>query len=290
MSKRVAVTGGAGKLGRACVEHLLAQGYEVRVIDRVRPAQPKCPCIVADLSDYGQTIDAISGGDARSHGIHAVVHLAAIPAPRLQPDAETFRNNTLGDYHVFEACRQLGINDIVHASSETVLGLPFDTPPASVPIDETCEPRPESAYSLSKLLGETMAVQYCRQNPAMKIIGLRFSNVMEVADYAKFASFQDDARKRKWNLWGYIDARDASEAIRLSIEHQPRGAEVFIIANADGVMERGNEELLDEVFPGVPRARGFGAHETLLSIEKAKRVLGYAPRYSWRVAAGEPVR
>ncbi len=116
----------------------------------------------------------------------------------------------------------------------------------------------------------------------MKIIGLRFSNVMEPADYARFASFQDDARLRKWNLWGYIDVRDAAQAIRKALEAPLKGAEVFIIANADTVMERPNAALMAEVFPDVPLKPGVGDYETLLSIDKARRLLGYEPRHGWR--------
>jgi nucleoside-diphosphate-sugar epimerase len=64
--------------------------------------------------------------------------------------------------------------------------MPFETPPPYVPVDEEYPGRPESAYSLSKLLGEEMAKQFCRWDPEMKIIGLRFSNVMEPHDYAVF--------------------------------------------------------------------------------------------------------
>jgi nucleoside-diphosphate-sugar epimerase len=110
---------------------------------------------------------------------------------------------------------------------------------------------------------------------------------MEPADYARFADFQDDPRLRKWNLWGYIDARDAAQAIRKALEAPITGAEVFIIANADTVMRRPNAELLAELFPTVPLTAGVGPNETLLSIAKARRVLGYQPQYSWREAHGE---
>ena len=183
---------------------------------------------------------------------------------------------------MFEAARQFGIKNIVWASSETVLGLPFDTPPPYVPIDEEYPGRPESAYSLSKLVGEEMAKQFCRWDPELKIIGLRFSNIMEPHDYARFPGFQDDARKRKWNFWGYIDARDSAQAVRLALEAKIKGADVFIIANADTVMERDSKALLAEVFPDVPHKRSFGPQETLLSIEKARKILGYEPKYSWR--------
>jgi len=278
---KVIVTGGSGKAGRACIKDLLAHSYEVLSVDHVRPAEQLCEFISVDLTDYGQTIDALTATDRGPNRAHAVVHLAAIPAPRLFPNAYTFRNNTLSDYNVFEASRRLGIKNIVWASSETVLGLPFDTPPPYVPIDEDTS-RPESAYSLSKLLSETMAQQFCRWDPELKIIGLRFSNIMEPQDYAHFPGFDSDAGRRKWNLWGYIDARDAAQAIRKSLEAPITGAEVLIIANADTVMSRPNDELLAEVFPGVPVKTEFGPNETLLSIEKARRIIGYEPQYRWR--------
>jgi nucleoside-diphosphate-sugar epimerase len=279
---RVVVTGGSGKAGRACIADLLAHGYTVANVDRTPSAESRCPFTSVDLVDFGQTIEALSAIDDRIHGVDAVVHLAAIPAPGLYPNAVTFKNNMLSTYNIFEAARRLGIKQVVWASSETVLGLPFDTPPPYAPVDEDYPGRPESAYSLSKLLGEEMAKQFCRWDSALKIIGLRFSNIMEPADYARFADFQDDPRLRKWNLWGYIDARDAAQAIRKALEAPITGAEVFIIANADTVMRRPNAELLAELFPSVPLTAGVGPNETLLSITKARRLLGYQPLYSWR--------
>jgi nucleoside-diphosphate-sugar epimerase len=278
----IVVTGGSGKAGRACIQDLLAHQYEVASVDLVRPPNANLPFSRVDLTDFGQTVEALSGIDERVGKVSAVVHLAAIPAPGLATNAVTFATNTISTYNVFEAARQLGIKNVVWASSETVLGLPFDTPPPYVPIDEEYPGRPESAYSLSKLVGEEMAKQFCRWDPQMKMIGLRFSNIMEPDDYARFASFQDDARKRKWNFWGYIDARDAAQAIRLALEAKITGADVFIIANADTVMERDNQVLLKEVFPGVPHKRSFGSNETLLAIEKARAILGYKPSHSWR--------
>jgi len=278
----IVVTGGSGKAGRACIQDLLAHHYEVASVDLVRPADSNLPFSRVDLTDFGQTVAALSGIDERVRKVTAVVHLAAIPAPGLATNAVTFATNTISTYNVFEAARQLGIKNVVWASSETVLGLPFETPPPYVPIDEEYPGRPESAYSLSKLVGEEMAKQFCRWDPELKIIGLRFSNIMEPEDYTRFPGFQDDARKRKWNCWGYIDARDAAQAIRLALESKIKGAEVFIIANADSVMVRDSHELLKKVFPDVPHKRSFAPNETLLSIDKARAVLGYKPNHSWR--------
>jgi nucleoside-diphosphate-sugar epimerase len=277
----VVVTGGSGKLGRACVWELIEHGYSVTNVDLVPSRAVLCPHVRADLADFGQTLEVLAGVDERP-AADAVVHLAAVPAAGLVPNAEVFRLNTLSTYNVFEAARRLGLKNVVWASSETVLGLPFDTPPPYVPVDERYPARPESAYSLSKLFGETMAEQFCRWDPEMKIVGLRFSNVMEPEEYRAFPGFDADPMQRKWNLWSYIDGRDGAQAIRKALETDRTGAEVFIIANADTVMSRPNADLLAEVFPDVPLAADVGPNETLLSIEKARQVLGYEPRHSWR--------
>jgi nucleoside-diphosphate-sugar epimerase len=279
---RVAVTGGSGKLGRAVVAELLEHGWEVHNLDLAPPARPLCPHTRVDLTDYGQVVEALTGIDDRYDGLDAIVHLAAIPGPGVAGNAATFTNNVPATYHVFAAARLAGVRNVVWASSETVLGLPFDTPPPYVPVDEEYPGRPETTYSLGKLLDEQTAAQFSRWDPELKIIGLRFSNVMDPEDYAAFPSFDADASLRKWNLWSYIDARDGAQAVRLALAHEQPGFEVFVIANADTVMSRDNHELLAEVFPDVPHKRAFGPHETLLSIDKAKRILGYEPRHTWR--------
>lgn len=280
---KIALTGGSGKLGRVAVEYLRSAGHEVWNLDRVGERDPGF--IQTDLTDFGQVIDALGGVDDRYDGIDAVVHLGAIPAPGLAPDAATFRNNMLSTYSIFEATRKLGINRIVYASSETVLGLPFDIDPPYIPVDEEYEARPESTYSLVKHLEEQMARQLCRWKPDLSVSALRFSNVMVPADYDRFPSFDGDPRGRKWNLWGYIDARDGSQAIEKALASARPGFEAYIIAAADTVMSRSSASLAAEVFPNVTVTKELGEHETMLGIDKARRLLGYEPKYSWRQEA-----
>jgi nucleoside-diphosphate-sugar epimerase len=279
---RVAVTGSSGKLGKAVVDHLQDQGWDVVALDQAPPTQPGVTSTQVDLTDFGQAYEALAGIDDRHDGVDALVHLAAIPAPGLRANAATFHNNITATYNVFSAALRAGVRNIVWASSETVLGLPFDEDPPYVPVDEEYPPRPNSTYSLVKTLEEELARQLCRWHPDLKMLGLRFSNVMYPEDYAKFPSFDADARLRKWNLWGYIDARDGAQAVRRALELDTTGTDVFIIANADTVMSRPNEELLAELFPDVPIKKPFGPNETLLSIDKARRILGYEPQFSWR--------
>ena len=282
----VAVTGSSGKLGRHVVAHLAEQGYRVIALDRAPdPDSPAAAFVRLDLSDTGQVLEALSGVDDVHDGVDAVVHLAAIPAAGLATNGATFANNIAATHNVFSAARRLGIRSVVWASSETVLGLPFTDPPPYLPVDEEYTPRPNSTYSLVKTLEEEMARQFCRWEPALTMAGLRFSNVMDAADYARFPGFDADPRSRSWNLWGYIDGRDGAQAVRRALEHCARGGggvEVFVIANADTVMSRSSAALAAEVFPDVPVTRALGEHETLLSIEKARRVLGYDPEHSWR--------
>jgi UDP-glucose 4-epimerase len=281
---RVVVTGGAGKLGRACVDELIRHGWDVVVFDRVPPPSAGAAFIPIDLTDYGQVLDAMLGVEERYTTLDALVHLAAIPAPGRVADHLTFMNNIGCTWNVFSAARRAGVTNIVWASSETVLGLPFDVPPPYIPVDEEYPPRPESTYSLVKTLEEAIAVQLCRWKPELKMIGLRFSNVMEPADYARFPAFNDDPGSRKWNLWGYIDARDGAQAVRLALESDLTGTEVFIIANADTVTSRPNAALVSEFYPDVEVRGDLEEYETLLSIEKARRLLGYQPAYGWRDA------
>ncbi|MCO1594504.1 NAD(P)-dependent oxidoreductase [Micromonospora sp. RHAY321] len=286
LPKRVVVTGATGKLGRAVVAHLRAVGVDVLAVDRAGGRDPRDvqgEFLLVDLTDYGQVVEAFTGGaDEHPGGIDAIVHLAAVPAPGLQSNATTFANNSAATYNVFAAARAAGIKRVVWASSETVLGLPFDTPPPYAPVDEEYAPRPESTYSLNKALEEEMARHFCRWDPELVMVGLRFSNVMDVEDYAPFPSFDADPALRRWNLWGYIDARDGAQAVERALAHDQPGADVFIIANADTVMSRSSASLMAEVYPGVEVRRELGEHETLLSIDKARRVLGYEPRHSWR--------
>lgn len=284
--RKVLVTGGSGKLGMAVLRDLVAHGYEVLNLDQQPLPEPVCPSVRVDLTNFGEVAAAILGGvDERPGPFEAVVHLAAIPAPGLAANSKTFANNVPSTYNVFEASRLVGIKNVVFASSETVLGLPFETPPPYAPVDEEYYPRPESAYSLGKLLDETMAAQFCRWDPELRMVGLRFSNVMYPEDYAAFPRFDADPQGRKWNLWGYIDARDGAQAVRRAIQAEFKGFEAFIIANADTVMSRSSMSLLAEVFPAVPTKGNVTTNGTLLSIEKAKRMLGYAPQYSWRTEA-----
>ena len=279
MPVKVCVTGASGRAGRAVVADLLEHDYEVVAVDLIRPSAGQV-ALRADLTDYGQAVEVLTGVDA-------VIHLANIPAPGLTTPAATFNQNITMNFNVFQAAAQAGLSRVVWASSETTLGLPFDTPPRYLPVDEAHYPVPTSTYALSKVASETVAGQIAEWS-GIPFIALRFSNILGPVEYAEqFPSFWDDPTARKWNLWGYIDERDAALSCRLALDaalpdEQGTGSQSVIIAAADTVMNRPSAELAAEVFPTVPFTTEVPGNATLLSIDKAKRILGFVPQHTWR--------
>jgi nucleoside-diphosphate-sugar epimerase len=278
MAQRICVTGAAGQAGRAVVRDLREHGYEVAATDIAVFGEDRFEGMLrADLTDYGQALEALRGADA-------VVHLANIPAPGLATPPVTFNTNMTMNFNVFQAAANLGLSRVVWASSETTLGLPFDVPPRYAPVDEDHYPLPTSTYALSKVATETIAGHFAQWS-GIPFVALRFSNIFMPVDYDELPSVWADARDRKWNLWGYIDERDVALSCRLALQAPPdavAGHPAFIIAAADTVMNRPSAELLAEVFPGVELRREVGEFGTLLAIDRAREVLGFEPRHSWR--------
>src|SRR5262245_26225651 len=263
---KICVTGSSGRAGSAVVADLTQHRHEVLGTDLVPPTNDgtvtEAAFLRADLTDYGQAVEVLAGVDA-------VIHLANIPAPGLRTPSETFNQNITMNFNVFQAATQTGIGRVVWASSETTLGLPFDVPPRYAPVDEDHYPVPTSTYALSKVASETVASQIAQWS-GMPFIALRFSNILGPADYPDFPSFSDDLATRKWNLWGYIDERDAAMACRLALEADCTAfaghSASFIIAAADTVMTQPSADLMRRVFPDVPLRGQIRGNTTLLSI------------------------
>ncbi len=276
---QIIVTGSSGKLGVGVVGALREAGHRVVEFDARVERGPDS--VQIDLTDYGQVADAIAGVEERHAGVDAVVHLAAVPAPGIVPDTALITQNLTMTINVFQAARRAGVRRIVHASSETLLGIPMAIDPPYTPLDEVADTRPEFMYAVGKHLEEELARKLVRWDPELRITGLRFSNVMAEEDYAEFPSWQNDTSIRRWNLFGYIDRRDGGQAVLRALENAAPGYDTFIIAAADTVMERPSAELLAAEFPDVPVTREVTGRETLLDITRAREVLGYDPQHSW---------
>ena len=287
MAKKIIVTGGCGGAGSYVVRELLEHGYEVLNLDLTEPEKSPCEFLRIDLTDYQSVVNALNGADA-------VVHYASDPEPDFdfETGAQRFRNNILCNYNVFNAACVHRVAKVVWASSETVLGFPFEkVRPKSIPVDETHELMPQNSYAMAKVCTEQLA-RTMNSLYGVPFIGLRLSNVLYThtdhpANYAAIPSYWQDPCSRRFNLWGYIDARDAARCTRIALESGLSTAENFIIAARDTIMEQSNRELIDAAFPGVPISSNLGEHESMLCSARAAELLGWRAEYSWRDVLGE---
>lgn len=286
---KVAVTGGTGSwdrgVGPVVIKALEDAGHEVTNIDRAVPGIEKPGFIRADLTDYGATFAAL-------HGHDAVVQLAANGEPDWDhlSGAARFHVNTLIAYNVFQAAVFLGMKKVVWASSETVLGFPFVIPPKVLPTSDDDPPIPTSSYGISKAVTENLA-EHMHRRYGVNFVGLRFSNIFydtkgHVTGYERIPTFWDDPTSRRFNLWSYVDSRDVAQACVKALEADVTGAEVMTISAPDTIMKQTNAELVAAAYPGCTLRPGTGDHDTLISIDKARQVIGYAPEWTWRRVLG----
>ena len=288
---KIAVTGGTGSwdrgVGPVVIAALEARGHSVTNLDRAVPGGiERDGFIRVDLTDYGQTFAAMYGHDA-------VVQLAAHGEPDHDhvTGAARFHTNTLIAYNVFQAACELKMRKVVWASSETVLGYPFDrVAPQSLPTSDDDPTIPTGSYGISKAVTEDLA-RHMNRRFGVPFIGLRFSHIHydrpgHVTAYETIPPAWDDIESKKFNLWAYVDARDVAQACAKAIDSNITGAEVMTIAAEDTIMRQTNAELIAAAFPGTTLKPGTGDHETLISIDKAKRLIGYAPEWTWRKVLG----
>ena len=294
MSKNIIFTGGSGKAGRHVVQYLVEHGYNVLNLDTKPLANPKVRTLITDITDSGQVFNALTSTlelhefapSLRAPKIDAVVHFAAIPRIMLVPDNEVFRINTMGTYNIIEAAEKLGIRKTIIASSETTYGLVFANEPrdpAYFPLDEDYPVNPMDSYALSKICNERTAHGF-QQRTGADVYAIRIGNVIEPHEYADFPKFFADPGFRKRIAWSYIDARDLGEIIRLGIEKDGLGFQIFNAAQNDCSSDLPTAELLKRFYPDVPVRGELGEYESLLSNRKTREMLGFEEKHNWRSA------
>ena len=283
MGKRIVFTGGSGKAGKHVVPHLLSHGYEVLNLD-LRPLEhPGVHTLITDVADGGQVFNALTShlnmaGFEKPGGRRppdAVVHLAALARNMIQPDAETFRVNVMSTYHVIEAATTLGVRKIVIASSETTYGVCFadgDKDYACFPLDEDYAVDPMDSYGLSKVVNERTAHAFA----------LRIGNIIEPHEYDRFPGFLADPMSRKRNAWSYVDVRDLGQIVRLAIEKDGLGFQVWNAVNDTITADLPTAEFLARYSPGVPILRPLGPREAPISNRKIREQLGFREEHDWR--------
>src|SRR5260370_10720555 len=261
--RRLVIPGRTGKAGRHAVPHLVAHGYSVLNVDLKPLDLPGVPTLIADLTDNGQAFNALTThptfagfNDGRPPSPpDAVVHFAAIPRVLIEPDNVTFATNVLSTYNVIEAAMKLGVRKVVIASSETTYGVCFaegDKDFHEFPLEEDYDVDPMDSYGLSKVCNEKTAPAFALRYGA-DIYALRIGNVIEPHEYRQFARFLADPPLRKRNAWSYVDARDLGEIVRLCLEKDGLGFQVFNAANDTITLNPPTRQALARPYPNVPR-------------------------------------
>ena len=290
---KIAITGGSGASGRIIIRALAKAGHTLSNLDRVRCEGLPARFVEVSLTDYSQISRALEGHDA-------VVHFGSIPYPDndYASAADTFNNNTTATFNVFNACAAHRIKRVVWASSETVFGYPFQNyVPPSAPVSEDMT-APQNGYAISKLLCEQLANMICGLNPGMTIIGLRLSNILYADElgnesgpvplnrqrdtYRRLPDYWTDVTSRDFNLWNYIDARDVATAVECALVAGVIGAHCCSIIANDTIMNRPTRELVAERFENMAIDPHMGEFQAMVSNERARHLIGFAPRWSWR--------
>ena len=289
--KRIVVTGGSGKIGAWILKELLDAGHEVLNVDLKPAADPRCRTLIADLTNSGQAFGAIgvyTGIDElqpslRPEPIDTLVHFAAIPRVQLVTDAEVFRINTTSTYNVMEAAVRAGIRKVVYASSEATYGVVFadeQLDPDYFPVDEEHPTVPMDAYGLSKVVNERTAAAF-HARAGGDYYGLRIGDVMAPADYAKFPVWSTDPGIRKREMWAYVDVRDVAQMVRLCVEVDGLGCQVFNTFAGESAHVIPTLELARRFYANVPVRGEVSEHGSLVSNAKAQQMLGFKQRYRW---------
>ena len=273
----VAVTGARGKLGSRLVRDLIEKGCNVVAIDQNPMDVPDCKRLQVNLSRFGEVVSALAGADA-------VMHMAAIPAPRGFTNEAIFANNALSTYHVMEAASLLGIKNVVSASSESSYGYAWADRPYRhhyLPVDENHPQLPQECYGLSKVVNEATGAMFHRRN-GMEVASMRFSMIVTPDAYGQMKDRIHNPNTYKHILWSYIDVRDAVSACIAAMERENEEHECFNITADDTLCAWESKRLIETYYAGISDLRDrFEGRKALVSNEKAKRALGWRPIHSW---------
>jgi nucleoside-diphosphate-sugar epimerase len=284
---KLLITGSRGKVGRATVAAAQAAGHQVTAVDLDRPnfdrAEPGAPRYQqADLTDAGAAYALL----ARTR-FDAVIHGAAIPEPTGNPPHVVFHNNLMGTFNLLEAAVRLGVSRFVNVSSETVPGFFFpERPwlPDYLPIDEEHPVRPQDPYALAKAFSEQLCDAAVARSD-IKVISIRPSWVQNADNYAHNLGPQvSNPDEPSAGFWAYIDVEDLADALLLAAASDLPGHEVFYIASPDAASSSTLPELLARhgLADKIPLRDLDRPDAGGISIAKARRLLGYDPKRSWR--------
>ena len=275
----IVVTGAAGRLGRRVVQLLVDRNREVLATDQLAAGDLPAEFVRCDLAD-AKVVEGILK-DAE-----AVVHMGAIPGPLREDPRVIFENNVACDFNVMMSAAELGLRRVVFSSSAFGMGWAHDGnafAPLYLPLDEEHPMMPFEPYGLSKQVGEDIGRMIAR-NSDTTVVSLRFTNVALPEVQAEFpwpAPTQENPLTLV--MWAYADARDVAEAHVLALDAEIEEYEAFMIAQPSSRFREPTIDLVKNNFGNRVKIReGLSGTASVISTEKAQRLLGWRPRHDWR--------
>lgn len=277
------VTGGAGLIGRAVVEHLASRGNEVTVLDTAGASVPAAAAaaVAGSVTDTETVRRAVEGQDA-------VVHLAGLAGLDQGTPEEIYAANALGTFIVMEAAGRAGTGKVVYASSINAFGLPLNPHPvlpSRYPWDEDETPVIADAYSLSKQANENAAAATAARH-GTELTGLRFPLVRDIHEHdgTVFAAhirrgMEQDPRRQACEGWTYLDVRDAAAAVEAALSCPTPPAPGILVAAGQTYLLQPTEDALERYAPDVPRERIPG-RDVPVSLRRAEDLLGFKAQHT----------
>ena len=275
----IVVTGAAGRLGRLVVQMLVDQNREVLATDRLDADDLPAKFVRCDLMDVGAVEDILK--DAES-----VVHMGAIPGPLREDPSVIFDNNVTSTFNVMMSAAELGLRRVVFSSSAFGMGWAHDGNafvPLYLPLDEEHPMMPFEPYGLSKQVGEDIGRMIARSSDTT-VVSLRFTNVALPEVRAEFPwPAPTPENPLTLVMWAYADARDVAEAHVLALDADIEEYEAFLIAQPSSRFDEPTIDLVRNNFGDrVEIRKGLSGTASVISTEKAQRLLRWKPRYDWR--------
>ena len=274
----IVVTGAAGRLGRRVVQLLVDQNREVLATDQLAADDLPAEFVCCDLVDA----EAVEGilKDAE-----AVVHMGAIPGPQREDPKVIFDNNVASTFNVMMSAAELGLRRVVFSSSAFGMGWAHDGNafvPLYLPLDEEHPMMPFEPYGLSKQVGEDIGRMIAR-NSDTTVVSLRFTNVALPEVQAEFPwPAPTPENPLTLVMWAYAEAGDVAEAHVLALDAEIEEYEAFMIAQPSSRFKEPTIDLVKNNFGDRVEIReGLNGAASVISTEKAQRLLGWRPRYDW---------
>jgi len=274
----IVVTGAAGRLGRSVVRLLLDREIDVRATDQVAADDLSTEFVLCDLLDATMVERLLKGAEG-------VIHMGAIPGPLRADGRVIFDNNVQSTFNVMMSAAEMGLRRVVFSSSAFGMGWAHDGAsfvPIYLPLDEEHPMMPFEPYVLSKQVGEDIGKMIAR-NSTTSVVSLRFTNVVPPEGQEEFPwPAPTPENPLTLVMWAYADPRDVAEAHVLSLDVDIEGHEAFMIAQPSSRFKEPTLDLIRNNFGDRVEIRGqLQGTASVISTEKAQRMLGWKPRYDW---------